>query len=155
MRSCMNCHKNKCGCNCDRSRTMKRRSMRKQQKHIGGSRSACKPGTIRRKGYSFVRKGKTVRVKSSCIKDRGAKGKGKKLFTLKKGHLSPFGYSLKIGADSRQRALKKVLKSGKYNENELIRKINALAVLHKNTKPLYTRRAQMDMKFLRKIRDRK
>ena len=65
------------------------------------SSKICKRGEILRKGYTrkaYTRadgtKVKEVRVKASCINDKGNKGKGPKLFTLRKGTLSQHGYSL-------------------------------------------------------------
>ena len=105
----------------------------------------CKRGTIRRRAYTR-KNGK--RVKSACIKDIGKPGKGKRLFTLKKGDLTKHGYSIKVGKEKRQRALQKAKKHIKYAT--LIRKLNALAILFKNTKPLYSKRAKTDMNYLRK-----
>lgn len=106
----------------------------------------CPEGEIRRKAYT--RKSGT-RVKSSCIKDRGNKGKGPKLFTLKKGGLSKYGYHLSDTRPSRQKGLKKAVKH--VNRNTIIRKLNVLSILFKNTNPLYSRRAIEDMNHVRKI----
>ena len=104
---------------------------------------SCPNKTIRRKAYT--RKNGT-RVKSSCVKDRGIPGKGKKLFTLKKGGLSKYGYRLSETRPSRQAALRKALKH--IPRNTLIRKLNVLSILHKNTNPLFSRRAKEDLKKL-------
>ena len=108
----------------------------------------CPRGTIRRKGYTTKR---GVTVRSSCIKDRGLPGKGKRLFTLKKGGLSKHGYSLKYAREKRHAALNKARKE--LSHATLVRKINALAVLMKNTHPDYARRARADVKWLGKTRD--
>jgi len=107
----------------------------------------CPRGTIRRKGYTTKR---GVTVRSSCIKDRGLPGKGKRLFTLKKGELSKHGYSLKYAREKRHAALNKARKE--LSHATLVRKINALAVLMKNTHPDYARRARADVKWLGKTR---
>lgn len=113
----------------------------------------CPRGTIRRKAYTrkaHIRKNgirvKSTKVPASCIKDLGKKGKGKKLFTLKKGDLSKYGYSLKKNKDLRHKSLKKSM--NKFGKNTLIRKLNALHVLHKNTNPNYSRKARSDMKWI-------
>jgi len=106
----------------------------------------CPRGTIRRKAYTR-KNGK--RVKSSCVKDRGLPGKGRKLFTLKKGELSKYGYRLSNTRPSRQAALVKAAKH--IERNTLIRKLNVLAILHKNTNTFFSRRAREDMNFVRKI----
>ena len=113
----------------------------------------CPRGTIRRKAYTrkaYTRKDgtrvKATKVPASCIKDLGKPGKGKKLFTLKKGELSKYGYSLKKNKNLRQKSLKKSM--NKFGRNTLIRKLNALHVLHKNTNPSYSRKARSDMKWV-------
>lgn len=83
-------------------------------------------------------------VKTHCRKDTGKPGKGKRLFTLKKGDLTKYGYSLKLNEDERRKALDKA----KFSKNRLIRKLNALRVLHKNTNPTYASRAYRDMKYI-------
>lgn len=84
---------------------------------------------------------------------KGGKRKTKKnkkpLFTLKKGDLTKYGYHLSTSkATTRHKALGKARKH--YSHNSLIKKLNALAVLHKNKNPIYTKRARSDMDFLRK-----
>ena len=107
----------------------------------------CPRGTIRRKAYKTKR---GVTVRSSCIKDRGLPGKGKRLFTLKKGELGKYGYSLKQAREKRRVALNKARKE--LSHATLVRKINALAILMKNTHPDYSRRARADVKWLGKTR---
>ena len=107
----------------------------------------CPRGTIRRKAYKTKR---GVTVRSSCIKDRGLPGKGKRLFTLKKGELGKYGYSLKQAREKRRVALNKARKE--LSHATLVRKINALSILMKNTHPDYSRRARADVKWLGKTR---
>jgi hypothetical protein len=114
----------------------------------------CPSRKIRRSAYtrkSYTRKDgirvKGSRVKSACIKDMGKPGKGKRLFTLKKGELTQHGYSLKSKADRRRKALKRSMKKiGK--KGTLVKKLNALYVLHKNTNPVYAKKARSDMKWV-------
>lgn len=110
----------------------------------------CKIGQIRRKAYT---RKDGVRVKSTCIKDMGKPGKGKKLFSLKKGDLTKYGYHLKTKASTRHKALGKARKHIPYAS--LIRKLNALSILQKNTNPLYSSRAKSDMEYLQKTRKHK
>jgi len=106
---------------------------------------SCPGGQILRKGYSTKR---GVKVSASCIKDLGKPGKGKKLFTLRKGVLSPFGYSVKKGIPARRVALKKAM--GKMTYSELVKRLNALYVLNKNTNPQYASRYRSDMQWVQK-----
>ena len=115
----------------------------------------CKRGQIKRNAYtrkSYTRKDGTkvrrTRVKTGCIRDLGKPGKGKKLFTLKKGELSKYGYSLKSSATNRRKSLKRSLK--KFNKGSLIKKLNALYVLQKNTNPKIAKKARSDMKWVQK-----
>jgi len=120
---------------------------RRRRKTRENIKNTCKRGTIRRRAYT---RKDGARVKSACIKDMGKPGKGKKLFTLKKGDLTKHGYSIKVGKERRQRALRKAKKH--IPHTTLIRKLNALAILFKNTKPHYAKRAKVDMEYLRNIR---
>jgi len=51
---------------------------------------------VERKAYSYMRKGKRVHVgaTSFLIKDRGAKGRGKKVFEVEKGKMSQWAIRL-------------------------------------------------------------
>lgn len=126
----------------------------------------CPSGTIRRKAYTrkgYTRRAyrrkdgtrvkkstvKKTRVPSSCIRDLGNVGKGKKIFTLKKGDLTKFGYSLKNDATTRHNALKRSMSI--FSRNTLIKKLNALYVLQKNTNPMYAKKARSDMKWVQSL----
>lgn len=106
----------------------------------------CKRGQIKIASYKN-KKGTTV--KAHCKTDLGKSGKGRKLFTVKKGDLTKYCYSLKIGKDMRHAAIKKALKS--IDKNTMIRKLNVLAILHKNTNPKYAARARHDLKFVQSL----
>jgi hypothetical protein len=115
----------------------------------------CPRGKIPRVSYTrkaYIKsngiKVKKTIVPSVCIKDLGNKGKGPKLFTLKKGELGSFGYKLKLKADQRRKSLKKASK--KFEKNTLIKKLNALSILQKNTNPINSRKAKYDMKWVQK-----
>lgn len=106
----------------------------------------CPKGKILRKGYT---RKSGVRVRPTCVKDMGRPGKGKKLFTLKKGDLSRHGYQLKGKTSvSRHKALKKARRV--FSKNELIRKLNALSILLKNTNRELAFKAYDDMKYVQK-----
>ena len=103
----------------------------------------CPKGKIMRKGYTTKR---GVRVRPTCVKDMGKPGKGKKLFTLKRGELSKYGYAIKNSQESRRKALKKAMK--KFEYATMIRKLNALSILFKNTQPKYYNKLRSDMKWI-------
>lgn len=106
----------------------------------------CKRGMILRRAYT---RKNGVRVKSACIKDLGKPGKGSALIgPLKSGELKKYGYSLKSGASRRHSALKKSVKA--YGRGTLIKKLNALRVLHKNTHPVYSHNALNDLKYVQR-----
>lgn len=116
---------------------------------------SCPKGKILRSAYTrkqYTRKdGTNVRsskVSAKCIKDLGNVGKGKKLFTLKKGGLTKFNYSLKSNDKNRISSLKKASKT--YDKGTLVKKLNALYILHKNTHPSYSKKARSDMKWVQK-----
>ena len=107
----------------------------------------CGKGKIMRKAYT-TKKG--TKVKAACVKDMGKPGKGKKLFTLKKGGLSEYGYSVKLGRTERRKALEKARKKIEYAT--LIQKLNALAILFKNTKPQFSKRLRADISYLQRTK---
>ena len=117
------------------------------------SSNKCKKGEILRSKYTrkayTTKSGKRVKkitVKASCIEDRGNPGKGNKLFTLKKGDLSKYGFSFKKTAKQRRQSLKKANKN--IDKGTLIRKLNALSILQKNTNPIVSKKAKYDMKWV-------
>lgn len=121
-----------------------------RRQHKAGKRKTskyCPKGQIMRDAY--VRKDGT-RVKATCIKDRGNPGKGPRLFTIKKNGLSKVGYSLKDDKNTRHRALGKARKRMKYAT--LIRKLNAIRILHRNTNPHYSKKLKSDMDWLKETR---
>ena len=109
-------------------------------------KSACNRGMIRRSAYT---RKSGVRVKSACIKDLGKTGKGRAVIgSLKSGELKKYGYSLKSRAGRRHLALKRSVKA--YGRGTLIKKLNALRVLHKNTHPVYSHKAHNDVTYVQK-----
>jgi len=75
-----------------------------------------------------------------------SKSRSRKLFTLKKGSLIKYGYSVHSSAKIRHNALNNAIKE--YGYSTLIKKINAIRILSKNKSPknsnIYTR----DIKYL-------
>jgi hypothetical protein len=65
---------------------------------------------------------------------------------LKKGELSKYNYSLKSTKLSRHRALNKAIKE--YGALSVYRKLNALAVLSKNTSPPTSKTAKADRNWI-------
>ena len=120
---------------------------------MGGS-PACPPGKIRRVGYTAKRKGKTLRVKSACIKDRGAKGRWQTvrrmmgIGPLSKGDLTALGYSHTKPTAVRHDALDVAVK--KYGRAATIRKLNAIAVYAKRTAPSRAATYKTDMHYVQK-----
>ena len=103
----------------------------------------CKKGEIRRKAYT-TKNG--VKVKAKCIKDQGLPGKGPKLIPkLNEGTLG--NYSTKKSDLSRHRALMKA--SRQTSPNTVIRKLNAVSILTKNTSPKASKTMKKDMKYVR------
>ena len=119
----------------------------------GGS-PACPSGHIRRSGYTARRRGTSYRVKSKCIKDRGAKGKWRTvrrmlgIGPLSKGDLTAFGYSHLRGTADRHQALDKAVR--RYGRAKTIRKLNAIATYSKRTGPSRAKTYRTDMHYVQK-----
>lgn len=107
----------------------------------------CSGGTIRRKAYT---RKSGVKVRSSCIRDAGKPGKGKKLFSVRPGQLSSLGYKdiATKSARSRHTSLNRAIK--KYGATSVVRKLNALYVLNKNTNRSVSSRARADRNWVSK-----
>ena len=120
---------------------------------MGGS-PACSSGYIRRSGYTARRRGTSYRVKSKCIKDRGAKGKWRVvrrmlgIGSLSKGDLTAFGYSHLRGTADRHQALDKAVR--RYGRAKTIRKLNAIATYSKRTGPSRAKTYRTDMRYVQK-----
>lgn len=117
---------------------------------MGGS-PACPPGKIRRVGYTRKNGSK---VRSKCIKDRGAVGRWQTMKRmmgigpLKKGHLKGVGYDPMASAMVRHDALKKAV--SRYGRNSTIRKLNAIATYTKRTTPSRSKTYRTDMHYVQK-----
>ena len=91
-----------------------------------------------------------VNVGEACIKDLGNKGRGPNLIPkLEKGDLKKFGYSSKDKKEQREMALKKAVAAK--DKNSVIRKLNAVSNLMKNTHPDISKKFHSDMLFVQKL----
>lgn len=113
--------------------------------------AGCPVGKIRRRGYT-TRRG--VRVKSSCIKDRGASGRWQSvrrmmgIGPLHKGDLKSLGYDATAPAAERHAALDKVV--SRYGKVSALRKVNAIATYTKRTVPSRSRTYKTDAHYIQK-----
>ena len=135
------------------STSTSRRSPKRSPKRSPTKKLRCKRGQIVRAGYyrkAYTRVDGTrvrgVYVPAKCIKDRGLPGKGKKLFTVTRGALTEYGYSTKLSRDKRHRALSRAARA--LGRTDVIRKLNAVAVLNRNTNPTVARKFREDMKWV-------
>jgi hypothetical protein len=88
---------------------------------------------------SYVRSdGTRVKATSFKIKNRGKRGRGPKLFKLKKGGLSKYGYGTSKPISLRHQALSVAISKG-VPSLTLSRRIGALATLLKRTNPQLSR----------------
>ena len=119
----------------------------------GGS-MACPPGKIRRIGHTKTVRGKTIRVKSKCIKDRGSRGRWQTvkgmlgIGPLRKGDLKEQGYDATAPAAKRHEALDKVVQ--KYGKLSSLRKLNAVATYTKRTAPSRSKTYKTDRNYIKK-----
>jgi len=119
---------------------------------------------IRRRAY--VRSdGTRVRGSMFSIKNRGAPGRGKKLFTLRHGGLSQYGYSVRDPQAKRHAALTKLVNrmvsfehsiAPIFDKNTLrrrtavavSRRVGALATLTKRTNPEFSKRYRSNQRWI-------
>ena len=101
---------------------------------------------VRRKSY--VRSdGTRVKATSYTTKNRGRKGRGPKLFALKKGGLSEYGYSSKSSSTSRHSSLANAIAKGVPGMT-LSQRLGALATLLKRTNPILSRRLRKNQSWV-------
>ena len=133
----------------------RRKSVKSRRKSRAYSRKKCPKGSISRVGYTYIKKstGRRIRVKSTCVKSKGMRSRGKKsrrvLPSLKKGSLTKYGYSVKETDQKRHISLKKALNA--YGYSSVIKKLNAVKLLTKNTNPTNSRIYGKDIKWVQKI----
>lgn len=97
----------------------------------------------RRKDGTKV-KGARVDASTFFIRDRGAKGRSRRIIPkLKKGTL---GINFSASATTRRRKL--IAKAKRIGEKKIVGKLRALQVLNKRTNPSLARKALADSKFI-------
>jgi hypothetical protein len=98
---------------------------------------------------SYVRSdGTRVKATSFQIKNRGRPGRGPKIFKLKRGGLSQYGYSSKASMASRHSSLSKAIASGASGLT-LSQRLGALATLLKRTNPMLSKRLRSNQMWVR------
>lgn len=101
---------------------------------------------IRRKAY--VRSdGVRVKATSYRIKNVGRPGRGPKIFKLKKGGLSRYGYSVKSSTAMRHRALSTAISRGVPGLT-LSHRLGALATLLKRTNPRLSQKLRRNQRWV-------
>jgi uncharacterized protein DUF5771 len=118
----------------------------------------CGEHEILRDGYrrkSYVKSDgtrvKSTYVKPVCIKDLGKPGKGPKVIgKLTRGGLRKFGYDTHSKSSERHIALLKAINKDGYAT--IVRRVNAIHVLTKNTNPKLSKKLESDLKFVEKLR---
>lgn len=113
----------------------------------GKSKRVLKNKNTTKKIHKNVTKNSIKKSNKKVTKKRSS---SKPIFKLKSGDLTKYGYHLKSKATTRHKALGKARKH--YPHATIIRKLNALAILHKNKNKVYSRKAKADMNYLRKTR---
>ena len=118
----------------------------KRRKSRRRSRS-CGRGKIRRKAYR-TRSGR--RVRSTCIKDMGAHGHGKKILPKPKdsGFFTKMGYSIHLPAVDRRRILQEIV--DKKGEVKTIRHLSLVRNYNTKGTPNY-KRFTTDVEFLKTL----
>lgn len=98
---------------------------------------------VKRKGFT-TKKGKRVKPTNFDIKDRGAPGRGKKIFpTLKEGSLG-----VDFSKPARIRRAIEVVLAKKIGEKRVIGKLRAIQVLNKRTNQRLSEKARLDARFI-------
>lgn len=110
------------------------------------TKKVCKKGSILRDAY-ITKKG--VHVSEVCVKDTGMPGKGQKIIPkLESGTLHNYHYNK---SDlSRHRALLQAARNSDYNA--VIRKLNAISILTKNTIPKASKMYIKDMHYVQETK---
>lgn len=101
---------------------------------------------IRRRSY--VRSdGVRVKATSYTTKNRGRPGRGPKLFKLKKGGLSQYGYKTMSSTSMRHAALSRAISRGVPGLT-LSHRLGALATLLKRTNPMLSKRLRRNQRWV-------
>ena len=119
------------------------------------SRKLCKKGSISKRTYIVHSKKRgSYKVKASCIylpKSNRARGKRSKrvLPHLKEGSLSKYGFHINASPKKRKSSLRKAEKV--YGKSKLIKKLNAVRVLTKNTDPKASKIYTASIRYVQKM----
>lgn len=104
------------------------------------SRKKCARGSISRRGYTYFSKRaqRFVKVKPACTKSkRSLRARGKSpervIPPLRSGTLRKYGFRVSASKEERHKSLRKAVKA--YGATEVVRKLNAVRVLTRNTRP--------------------
>jgi hypothetical protein len=110
----------------------------------------CPRGTIRRRSY---RKRRGTLVKSACIPDVGAPGKGLAsgpgIGPLRSGDLSKFGYDNVTDLTAARRHLALARATSEYGALSVFRKLNAVYVYTRRTAPASSRIFKADRDWIK------
>lgn len=112
---------------------------------------SCPAGKIRRKGsHVRTKSGKRYYRKSTCVPDKGKKGKTPKsqrvLPKLEAGFLTRHGYKTKDLAANRRKALEKAIKATNYRK--VVGHVNVLANYTKRSIPTVHRKYRADVNYM-------
>lgn len=113
----------------------------------------CAKGEIVKEGFKRKSKsGKQTWVAPVCVSDKGKSGKQERLFVIEPGRLSKYGYDEIEGKSdiARHKALNAALKSGE-KPLSVSRRLNALAILTKNTNPKLSQTFKMDSEWIKLV----
>lgn len=106
-------------------------------------------GSPTRKGYTYKRKAKSVRVKGVPAYDVGTIGKSKSVIgPLKHGMLTKFGYHPVEAMTNRHKALMMAIKKGKEDPHAVIKRLTAISTLTKGRLPRASRIYKQDAKWV-------
>lgn len=121
--------------------------------------SRCKKGEIERMGYT---KKTGTKVKAECIKDRGLPGKTPesqkipfKNLAFERDDLGKYGYSdiIHKKASERRESLDDAIRQ--YGSVPVLRKVNVLEILNRNTNPKLATKFETDKKWIERTYKRK
>ena len=106
-------------------------------------------GTSKHKGYTYKTKAMTYRVKPRPAADVGALGQKRSVIgKLKAGMLTKYHYHPVETMTKRHIALKKAIRTGRENPNQVIKRLTAISTLTKRTLPNASRIYKRDAKWV-------
>ena len=106
--------------------------------------------TPQRRAYSYQRRASTSRVASAMIRNLGRPGRGPKtLPTPKAGMLTMWGYSTAASPSSRHRALKNAITRGHQSPVSVLRRLQLIEQLTKQSQKTASHMYHADRMWLR------